>query len=201
MLVLAVLTGRYVVGRHKLWKTITTLEAEIRGLGPVVEESRADVPSPPVDGLFEVGATKVPRNEFVQIKFQGSACLLKTEDWGAITVDRTPAEIPQGVTIAVRVDAIRRSSLGWWDALRESRANLAMRLAIAIIENNVSRITRVVRTPTRVIALATPVRDQKKRDIIVEIDGGQRMLLWNFYPVRGELDEEFLIDWALKVQY
>jgi hypothetical protein len=81
------------------------------------------------------------------------------------------------------------------------RSELAERLELTVIEYGASRITRVIRTPTRTIGIATPVRSQRKRDIIIEIDGGTRMLVWQFAPGRQPLDEEFLINWALRIQY
>ena len=201
MLVLVVLTGSYVAGRHKLWQTITKLEAEMRTLGPIVEESRSDLPSLAYSEVCEVGTTKVPRMEFVQVKYQGSMCLLRTDDWSAIRVRDSPEEIPGDLTIAARTAERSREALGWWDAMVAPRSELAKQLELTIFEYGGSRITRVIRTPTRTIGLATPVLSQRKRDVIIEIDGGKRMLVWQFGPGSRPLDEEFLINWALRIQY
>lgn len=201
LLVLAVLTGRYVVGRHTLWKTITKLEAEMRTLGPIVEETRSDLPLLPYSEVCEVGKTKVPRMSFSYVKYQWAACVLRTEDWGALTVHDAPEEVPGRFTIAVRLEANRREALSWLEAMTSPRSELEARLVFAIYEYGTSRITRVIRTPTRTIGIQIPVLDQRKRHVVIEIDGGARMLMWQFSPARQPLDDEFLIDWALKVQY
>jgi hypothetical protein len=193
--------GSYVASRHKLWRTITSLEAEMRTLGPIVEEARSDLPALPYSEVCEVGETKVPRMNFLYVKYQWAACVLRTESWSAITVKDAPEEILGGLTIAARVAASSREAIGWWEAMVAPKAELAKRLEFAIFEYGTSRLTRVIRTPTRAIGLATPVRSQRKRDIIIEIDGGTRMLVWQFVPHGQPLDEEFLIDWAMKIQY
>ena len=201
MLALAAVSGRHVAARHKLWKTITKLEAEMRTLGPIVEETRSDLPALAYSEVCEVGKTKVPRLDFVHVKYQWAACVLRTTDWSAITVHDAPVEILEGVTIAVRVAANRRDTLGWWEAVLAPRSELATRVTLAIFDVAASRITRVIETPSRTIGIAIPVQDQRRRHVIIEIDGGMRMLVWQFAPGRQPLDEEFLINWALQVQF
>ncbi len=201
MLVLTGFMGSYVVGRHKLWRTITKLEAEMRTLGPIVEEIRSDLPDLPYSEVCEVGKTKVPRMEFVEVKYQDSMCLLRTDDWSAITVHDAPVENPKEATIAVRIEASHRESLGWWEAALAPASELATRLTLAIFEYATSRITRVIQTPTRTIGIAIPVQDQRRRHVLIETDAGTQLLVWQFAPGHQPLDEEFLINWALRIQY
>jgi hypothetical protein len=201
LLAFTLIVGGFVAARHKLWRAITKTETELRTLGPVVEETRADPPALPFSDVCEVGSTKVPRGNFVQVKYQAGMCLLRTVDWTAMTVHDSPVEVFDGVTIAVRVADNGRPPLGWWEAMRTPSSELGRRLVLAVVDVGSSRIMRVIRTPTRTIGIATPVKNQQKRDVFIEIDGGTRMLVWQFVPGRRPLDEEFLINWALQVQY
>lgn len=201
LLALAIVSGIHIYARHTLWNSITKLEAEMHTLGPILEEARLDLPPLPYSEVCEVGKTRVPRLDFQYVKYQWTACVLRTADWSAVTVDDAPVEVPEGVTIAVRVAANRRESLGWWEAQLATKSELVRRLSLAVLDYSTSRITRVIRTDTRTIGIAIPVQDQRKRHIILETDGGRRMIVWQFSQAQRPLDEEALVAWVLQIQY